>query len=112
MADFDQRSLDDDDFRISPHPAPRPKSNWPATRVLGWVIAIGGLSVVLNVVSVVVVYVAMARMDATYSANEQPRSDVQQLRSDVDDLKDATANLTTAVKALADQHTVKSAKGN
>ncbi len=68
-------------------------------------IAIGGLSVAVNVVSVVVVCLAMARMDATHSANEQ-------LRSDVDDLKGATANLAIAVKALANQHPSDSAKGN
>jgi hypothetical protein len=63
MANFDPRSLDDDDFRIGPHPTPRQKSNWPPSRVLGWVIAIGGLSVVLNAVSVVVVYCLIVRID-------------------------------------------------
>jgi hypothetical protein len=72
MPRFDPRSFDDDGLRpISPHPSPKPKSKWPPTRVLGWVIAVGGLSVALNVVPVVAVYVAMARMDSRLTSIEQ-----------------------------------------
>jgi hypothetical protein len=112
MAKFDPRSLDDDDFRIGPHATFQAASQWPPTRVLGWAIAIGGLSVVLNAVSVVVVWRAMARMEAAHSANEQLRGDVEQSRHDVDDLKHVTADLTTAVKVLADEHPTKSGKSN
>jgi hypothetical protein len=86
MPQFDPRSLDDDELRpISPHPSPKPKSKWPPTRVLGWVIAIGGLSVALNIVSVVVVYVAMARMDARLTPIEQWMAREHEIRQKVVD---------------------------
>jgi hypothetical protein len=86
MPKFDPRSLDDDQFQpISPHPSPRSKAKWPATRVLGWVIAIGGLTVALNIVSVAVVYVAMARMDARLTLIEQWMAREREIRQKVVD---------------------------
>jgi hypothetical protein len=83
---FDPRSLDHDDFQpISPHPAPRSKAKWPATRVLGWVIAIGGLSVVLNIVSFAVVWSAMGRMDARLTPIEQWMAREHEIRQKVAD---------------------------
>ena len=72
---------------------------------MGWVIAIGGLSVTINIISVEVVYAAMARMDAAHSTNEQ-------LRADVNDLKQVTSNLTAAMKALSELRSAQPTKGN
>jgi uncharacterized protein YlxW (UPF0749 family) len=70
MPKFDPRSLNDDEQIVFQELPPRAKSKWPATRVLGWVIAIGGLSVVLNIVSVIVVYGLMVRIESKISTND------------------------------------------
>jgi hypothetical protein len=95
MPKFDPRSLDDDTFQpIGAHPTVRPnsKSKWPPTRVLGWVMAIGGLSVVLNIVSVIVVAALFDRIETKLTAVDTRLVDVEQwlsreraLRQKIDD---------------------------
>jgi hypothetical protein len=58
------------------HPRPNSKSKWLPTTVLAWVIAIGGLSVVLNIVSVAVVASLFDKTETRLSAVDTRLIDV------------------------------------